>query len=114
MNYTKSIAIVIILAGIGIIIAAVTSSILQLQIAGALAGVGFICLGLLQLKRDQERRRDEERFEQIIAKLEQIQQELQKEEQTKGSGVVIADVIASGLKYYSEYMTKPKKEEKKE
>ncbi len=114
MNYTKSIAIVIILAGIGIIITAVTSSMLQLQIAGALAGVGFICLGLLQLKRDQDRKQNKQRFEQIIAKLEQIQQELQKEEQTKGSGVVIADVIASGLKYYSEYMTKPKKEEKKE
>ena len=114
MNYMKSIAIVIILAGIGIIVTAVTSSTLQLQIAGALAGVGFICLGLLQLIRKQDRKQDKERFEQIMAKLEQLQQELQKEDKSKGSGVAIADVIASGLKYYSEYMTKPKKEEDKE
>ena len=111
MNYTKSIAIVIILAGIGIIVTAVTSSTPQLQIAGALAGVGFICLGLLQLIRKQDRKRNEQRFEQIMAKLEQIQQELQKEDRPKGGGVAIADVIASGLKYYSEYMAKPKKEE---
>jgi len=46
-----------------------------------------------------------------MAKLEQIQQELKKEDESKGKGVVIADVISSGLKYYAEHMTKPKKEE---
>ncbi len=111
MSLTKSIAIVITLIGLGLIISAFIDPPLQLQIALALVGLGFICLGLIQLKRARERKQDEERFEQIMAKLEQIQQELKKEDESKGKGVVIADVISSGLKYYAEHMTKPKKEE---
>ena len=112
MNLIKSIAIVIILVGLGIIVAAFIGSMLQLQIAAALVGTGFICLGLMQFKQDNDRKRDEEKFNQIMAKLDEIQQELEKEEEPKNKGVAIADIISSGLKYYSEYMTKPKKEEK--
>ncbi len=49
-----------------------------------------------------------------MTKLDEIQQELKKEDQSKGTGVAIADVISSGLKYYSEYITKQKKEEDNE
>jgi len=66
-------------------------------------------LGLVQIKRAQSVKAEEERFNKIIAKLDEIQQELKKEDQPKGTGVAIADVISSGLKYYSEYMTKQKK-----
>jgi len=111
MSLRKSIAIVITLIGLGLIISAFIDSPLQLQIAAALVGIGFICLGLMQLKQDNDRKRNEEKFNQIIAKLDEIQQELEKEDESKGKGVVIADVIASGLKYYAEHMTKPKKEE---
>ncbi|MFC1958322.1 hypothetical protein ACFLV6_00145 [Chloroflexota bacterium] len=37
-----------------------------------------------------------------------------KEVQSKGTGVVIADVLSSGLKCYSDYLTKQKKEEDNE
>ena len=111
MNLMKPIVIVIILVGLGLIITAFIDSPLQLQIASALVGLGFICLGLMQVKRDQDRKRNEERFDQLMSKLDQIQQEIQKEDESKGKGVVIADVIASGLKYYAEHMTKLKKEE---
>ena len=111
MSLTKSIAIVITLIGLGLIISAFIDSSLQLQIALTLVGLGFICLGLMQLKRARERKQDEERFEQIMTKLKEIQQELEKAEQPKRTGVAIADVISSGLKYYTEHMTKPKKEE---
>jgi len=111
MNLIKPIIIVIILVGIGLIITAFIDSPLQLRIVSALVGLGFICLGLMQVKRVHDKKRDEERFEQIMRNLEEIKQALQKEDESKGKGVVIADVIASGLKYYAEHMTKPKKEE---
>ncbi len=111
MNLMKSIISVIMLVGIGLIITAFIDPPLQLQIVSALIGLGFICLGLMQVKRAQDKKRDEERFEQIITKLDKIQQELEKEEPPKGTGIAIADVIASGLKYYAEHMTKPEKEE---
>jgi len=87
---------------------------IQLQIALGLIGLGFITLGLVQVKRGQDRKTNEDRVDIIMAKLDEIQQELKKKEQPKGTGVAIADAISSGLKYYSEYMTKKKKEEDNE
>ena len=110
MNLMKSIIIVIILVGIGLIITAFINPPLQMQIAAALIGLGFICLGLMMIKRARDKKREEERFEQLMTKLDQIQKELEKIEEPKGKGVAIADVIASGLKYYTEHMTKPKEE----
>jgi hypothetical protein len=66
---------------------------------------------LVQIKRAQSVKAEEERFNKIIAKLDEIQQELKKEEQPKETGVAIADVITSGLKYYADQITKSKKEE---
>ena len=103
-----------VVSGLGIIILAVFNSPLQLQIVLGLIGLGFIILGLVQVKRLQDEKRDKGRFDEIIAKLDEIQQELKKEEQPKGTGIAIADVISSGLKYYSEYITEQKKEEDNE
>ena len=111
MNLIKTITIIIILIGLGLIITAFIDSSLQMQIALVLGGIGFICLGLMQVKRIRDGQRDEERFEQIMTGLEQIRQALEKEEQPKGKGIAIADVITSGLKYYAEHLTKPKQEE---
>ncbi|MFC1914122.1 hypothetical protein ACFLXF_02485 [Chloroflexota bacterium] len=102
---------VMIVSGLGIIILAFMNSPLQLQIVLGFIGLGFIVLGLVQLKRLQDEKRDKERFDEIMAKLDEIQKELKKEEQSKGSGIAIADVITSGLKYYAEHMTKQNKEE---
>ena len=107
----QSFGIVIMLIGIGMIVMAFINSPLQLQIAMWIIGLGFFSLGLVQIKRAQSVKAEEERFNKIIVKLDEIQQELKKEKQTKGTGVAIADVISSSLKYYSEYMTKQKKEE---
>ena len=63
------------------------------------------------MKRGQDRRINEERFDIIVTKLDDIQQELKKDDQPKVRGAIIADVISSGLKSYSEYMTKQKKKE---
>ena len=110
MNLLKPIVIIIILVGLGLIITAFIDAPLHLQIASALVGLGFICLGLIQVKRAREIMRNEERFEQIMTKLDQIQQELEKEDQPRG-GIAVADLISSGLKYYTEHMTKPKNKE---
>jgi len=99
-----------ILVGLGTIVLAFTNSPLQLQIALGLIGLGFISLGLVQVKRSQNENRDEKKFDQIMAKLDEIQEELKKEEAPKGTGVAIADVLTAGLKYYADYMTKEKKE----
>ena len=119
MRFLKSVAsvsyriysAVMILIGFGIIILAFINTPLQLQIVLGLIGMGFISLGLVQVKRAQNENRYENRLDQIITKLDEIQQELEKEEQSKGTGVVIADVLSSGLKYYTDRMTKQKEEE---
>ena len=105
---------VMIVIGLGIIILAFMNSPIQLQIALGLIGPGFITLGLVQVKRGQDRKKNEERFDIIVARLDEIQQELKKEDQPKETGVAIADVLSTGLKYYSEYLTKQKKEEDNE
>ena len=110
----QSFGIVMMLIALGMVVMAFFNSPLQLQIAMWIIGLGFLSLGLVQIKRVQNVKAEEERFNKIIAKLDEIQQELKKEEQTKGTGVAIADVISSSLKYYSEYMTKEKKEEENE
>ena len=102
------------LIGLGIVVMAFINSPLQLQIAMWIIGLGFFSLGLVQIKRARSVKAEEERYNKIIAKLDEIQQELKKGEQTRGTGVVIADVLSSGLKYYSEYITKQKKEEDNE
>lgn len=101
---------VMMVIGLGIIILALVNPPLQLQIALGFLGLGFITLGLVQVKRGQDRKTDVERFDLIMAKLDEMQQELQKEDQPKGTGVVIADVLSSGLKYYSDYLVKQKEE----
>ena len=110
----QSFGIVMMLIGLGIVVMAFINSPLQLQIVSGLIGVGFINLGLVQVKRGQDRRKNEERIDIIVTKLDEIQQELKKENQPKGTGVVIADVLSSGLKYYSEYLTTQRKEEDNE
>ena len=105
---------VMIVIGLGIIILAFLNSPIQLQIALGLIGLGFITFGLVQVKRGQDRKKNEERFDMIVTKLDEIQQELKKEDQPKGTGVVIADVITSGLKYYADQITKSNREENNE
>ena len=99
-----SFGIVMILLGLGIFIMAFINSPLQLQVVMWLIGLGFLSLGLVQIKRAQSVKIEEERFNNIIAKLDEIQEELKKKEQTKGAGADITDLISFGLKYYSEYM----------
>ncbi|MFC1971461.1 hypothetical protein ACFLV0_06025 [Chloroflexota bacterium] len=103
-----------VLIGLGMVVMAFINSPLQLQIVMWMIGFGFFSLGLVQLKRLQDEKRYKERFDEIMAKLDEIQQELKQEDQSKGKGVVIADVISSGLKYYAENMTKQQKEEDSE
>lgn len=103
---------VMILIGLGTIVLAFINAPLQLQIALGLIGLGLISLGLVQFKRACNENRDEKRLEQIIAKLDEIQQELLKVKQPEKPGIAVADIISSGLKYYAEHMTKQKEEEK--
>ena len=108
--YGKAIAIIIVMIGLVAVASAIFSR-MEFQVALALAGAAFICYGIVQYGKVLERQKNEERYQQLMAKLEQIRQGLEKEEQPKGSGVAIADVISSGLKYYAEHIARPKKEE---
>ena len=103
-----------IVIGLGIVILAFMNSPIQLQITLGLLGLGFITLGLVQVKQGQDKKINETRFDIIVTKLDDIQQELKQNEQNKGTGVVIADVLSSGLKYYSDSLTKQKQEEDSE
>jgi hypothetical protein len=102
---------VMMLIGLGIIALVFMNSPLQLQIALGLIGLGFISLGLVKAKRTQNEKRNEERLNQIVDKLDEIQQELEKGKQTEGSGAAMAELITSGLKFYADQIAKQKKEE---
>ncbi len=110
----QSFGIVLMVIGLGMVVMAFINAPLQLQIAMWIIGLGFFSLGLVQIKRAQNVKTEEERFNKIIAKLDEIQQELKKEDPARGTGVVIADVISSSLKYYADYVTRQKKEEDNE
>ncbi|MFC1949171.1 hypothetical protein ACFLW0_03255 [Chloroflexota bacterium] len=110
----QSFGVVMMLIGVGMVVMAFINSPLQLQIAMCIIGLGFFSLGLVQIKRAQNVRAEEERFNKILAKLDEIQQELKKEDQSKGTGVVVADILSSSLQYYTDYLTKQKKEEDNE
>ena len=99
------------LIGLGVVVIAFTGSPLQFQIALGLVGLGFIVLALMLLKQHQEKRLSEDKMDVMIAKIDQILQEVKKEDQSKGKGVIIADVLSSGLKYYSEHVARQKREE---
>ncbi|MFC2001543.1 hypothetical protein ACFLUZ_03445 [Chloroflexota bacterium] len=103
--------IVVIVIGLGMITLVFVNSTLQLQISLGLIGLGFISWGLAQVKRVQDEKIDKKLFDQIMTKLDEIQEEIKSEERSKGTGVAIADVITSGLKYYSEQMSKQNKKE---
>jgi hypothetical protein len=66
---------------------------------------------LIQVKRGQAEKSAKERFDDIMAKLDDIHQELQKEKQPEKGGVAIADIITSGLRYYTDHVTKQKEQE---
>jgi len=110
----RLISAIMIVIGLGIIILAFMNSPIQLQITLGLIGLGFITLGLVQAKREQDRKKNEERFDIVVTRLDEIQQEIKKEDQPKGTGIAIADVMTSGLKYYADQITKSKKEENNE
>ena len=119
MNFIKSSRIklyhlavaVIILAGIGVFVSAFLASDIQLQIALGLGGVGLFSLGLIIIKITRDDKKAQEKLDAIIAKLDELQQELQNKEEPGKSGVAIADIISSSMKFYSEYKSKEKKED---
>ena len=102
---------VIILAGIGIIITAFFGSSLPLQIALGLGGVGLLFLGLIIIKLVHDERQSQEKLDALLTKLDEVQQEMQKEEKQGKSGIAIADIIGSSLKFYSEFKSKDKTDE---
>jgi sulfite exporter TauE/SafE len=111
MNLVKPITVAIILIIIGIVFFILMFFNPISDIALAIAGLAFILSGFIQLGQIWNIKRDEEKLKRIINKLNEIQQSLEKVEQPKATGVAIADVISSGLKYYTEHMAKPKKKE---
>ena len=104
--------IVIIVVGIGLIVLACVNPAMLVQIATGMIGVICIPLGYMILRRVHSDALAEKRFDQIIAKLEEIQERLKEEDQKGKTGIAIADVISSGLKYYSEQINRKEKEEK--
>ena len=102
---------VVIMAGIGIFIAAFLASDIQLQIALGMGGMGLFSIGLIFTKLAQDAKKSQEKLDAIITKLDELQQEQQQREETGKSGIAIADIINSSLKFYSEYKSKEKKEE---
>lgn len=102
--------ILIILAGLGVFITAFLASDIQLRVALGLGGVALFSLGVIIIKLAHDNRKAQEKLDTIIARLEELQQEIQKKEETGKSGIAIADIISSSLKFYSEYKDREKKD----
>ena len=103
---------VLIVIGICSVVLAFFNSPVQLQLVIGLAGLGSFSFGLVQFKSLRDKKKEAANLERIYAKLDEIKHELErKEEKSGGTGVAIADIISSGLKYYSEHMSKDRDDE---
>ena len=71
-----------------------------------------ILLGLTIFRRINDIDLVQKKYDRIMAKLEEIQEGFQKEDQKGKTGIAIADVITTGLKYYSEQISRKDKDEK--
>jgi hypothetical protein len=114
IQYSQVIAVLVILIGFGIIAAALFSQPQEFQIAMVLAGLAFVFSGYIQIAQAQDKKEDEkrneERHQKLMEKLEKIEQLGEKLEQPRNTGVAIADVISSGLKYYAEHLGQQKED----
>lgn len=84
----------------------------ELRIALLIPASGYVILAITNIATINSDNSSDKRHQEIIDKLEQIRLELEKKEPSGGTGVAIADVISSGLKYYTEHIAKPKEEDK--
>ena len=99
----------LLLAGIGIIILAFLNTPLELQIILGLIGLGFVVMSPVPLGLARREQKADEKFAQLMTKLDEIKDELHKREEKQGkSGVAIADIISSGMKLYSDFVKKDK------
>jgi hypothetical protein len=103
--------IIVILAGIGIIIAAGFAASLPLKIALGLGGVGLVFLGIIVIRVVHEEKHSQEKLDALLVKLDELHQEMKQEEKQGKSGIAIADVISSSLKFYADYKEKERSEE---
>jgi hypothetical protein len=119
VDYIKSLSIriypvavaIVILAGIGIIVAAGFAASLPIQIALGLGGLVLIFLGIIAIRVIHEERQSQEKLDVLLTKLDELREEMKQEEKQGKSGIAIADVISSSLKFYADYKEKEHPEE---
>lgn len=107
----RIIGVILMLIGVIIVILGFINIPTQLQIIVWFIGLGFTSIGLVLLKQDYKENIDEQRFNQLIAKLDEMQQVLKEEPPQNKTSTVVADIITSGLKYYTGQVTKPEENE---
>jgi hypothetical protein len=119
VDYMKSLSIriypvavaVVILAGIGIIVAAGFAASLPIQIALGLGGVGLIFLGIIVIRVIHEEKQSQEKLDVLLTGLDELREEMKQDEKQGKSGIAIADIISSSLKFYADYKEKEHPEE---
>ena len=120
MNQTGSLlyrtaAVVLLLTGTAAIVLAFFNEPVALQVALGVIGAGLLVLSLVPLNLARLEKKADTRFDELIAKLDEIREELRKlEEKPEKGGIAIADIFSSGMKWYSDYASKKDDEEKKE
>jgi hypothetical protein len=108
--YPVAVAVVI-LAGIGIIVAAGFAASLPIQIALGLGGVGLIFLGIIVIRVIHEEKQSQEKLDVLLTGLDELREEMKQDEKQGKSGIAIADIISSSLKFYADYKEKEHPEE---
>lgn len=101
---------VLIIAGLGIIVAVILDTGIAVRVMLGLIGLGFIALGFVPPLLARRRQADEERHRETMAKLDEIKEAIEAAKEEKKGGVAVADIISTGMKWYADYMGKDKKE----
>ncbi len=108
-------AIVLALAGAGGIVSSGFVDPLGMRVGLELGGVGLLALALLAFRLGQAETRAEERHRELLTKVDELREALkQLEEKPQKSGVAIADIFGSGMKWYQDYITRNKGGKEKE
>lgn len=107
-------ALILALAGIGGIVSSGFVDSVAARVGLELGGVGLLALALLAFRLGQAEARAEERHRELLAKLDEVKEQIkQQEEKSQKSGIAIADIFGSGLKWYQDYVNREKEDQEK-
>jgi len=110
-NLYRTGATILLVSGLVVIILAFLNEPPALQIVLGFIGLGFLGLAAIPISLARLEKKTDEQQAVVLSRFNELCQEIQKLEKPEKSGVVIADVLNSSLKFYADYLNREKQEE---